>query len=332
MALTTYTYSIQNDFPNHKISSDKLTSEINTSNISSVLLHINTEGDICEIFFLDSLSQQDETALNNLVAAHDGIFIPVNIMEVKLLDEYRDTSGKLRVHQTSRKLGTRICWTGSGDSPSNTDDVGNGEPITFHHSIGDSLSYSKYIDLNIANNETWIHEGYLTWKGAELDTITFELVPRTVSGTVSTGTNYNLYGGYLVVPAIPGTGTFNLTSDITSPNGGLVFIPNTDLGEHPTNAFWNADWNSTTKRYENISAAPTGNGRYNMFTVEVVFARFLNKIPLLENGFIAINSSDTDQLGNGMRLKLTTVTDTATVGDHEWSLASILCLHRAKSV
>jgi hypothetical protein len=156
------------------------------------------------------------------------------------------------------------------------------------------------------------------------------MVPRTVSGTVdATGSsNYNLYGGYLVVPAA-GDGYWNLQSDITQSTGGLVYIPNNDLNEPPT-AFWNADWNSSTGEFENITAAPTGNGRYNMFSTEIIFAHFVRKMPLIGLGFLPLNSSDTDQLGHGMRLKMIADTNTS-VEDHDWTVACLMCLHRAKT-
>ena len=240
----------------------------------------------------------------------------------------KDRSGKTRVHQTSRKLGTRIYWTGEGDDTTNPTAIGGGTKTSYTHSIGQEEPNISYIDFNIAENETWLHEGYLTWKGAELDTISLELVPRITPTTVSSGTNYNLYDGYLIIPAA-GDGTVQIVSDITTHSGGLVYMPDDDLGNPPT-AFWNAEWDTTTKKYINITPAPNADGRYNMFAVEVGFAKFINNIPMLSDGFIALNSSDTDQLGQGMRLKMTCDTNN-TVADHDWSIASIICLHRAKS-
>ncbi|HLD90948.1 MAG TPA: hypothetical protein VI911_08050 [Patescibacteria group bacterium] len=249
---------------------------------------------------------------------------------VSIVDEYRDLSGKLRVHQTSRKLGTAIYWTGEGDDTTNPRLVGGGTPIVVNHIVGDPDPDPIYVDFNIVENETWLHEGYITWKDALLDTITLEVVPRVTTTTVGTNTNYNLYGGYLIVPAA-GNGTVAITSDITTHTGGLVYVPDDDQHNAPV-AFWDATWNTVTKRYENITPAPYGNGRYNMFTVEVTLARFINKVPLLSNGFIALNSSDTDQVGSGMRLKVTADTNMAISGDHNWSMASILCMHRARSI
>jgi hypothetical protein len=217
-----------------------------------------------------------------------------------------------------------------GDDPSDVTKVGGGAMMAHVHKIGDTGPMTKYIDFNEVENETWLHEGYLTWKSAELDTLSLQLVPRvaTVSGVV--GGDKALYGGYMVVPTPPGFGNIEVTSDLTHPNGGLVKMPNNDLNEPPT-AFWDADYNSTTKLYENIVPNYTGQGRYNIFSYEIILAEFIRQIPLLNNGFIPLNSSDTDQLGHGMRLKIVADTNND-VADHDWSVACIMCLHRDSSV
>lgn len=242
-----------------------------------------------------------------------------------------DRSGKTRVHQTSRKLGTRVMWTGVGDDPTDLSKAGGGTAFDVQHALGEADPESVYIDFNIVENETWLHEGYITWRNCEMDTLSLEMCPRvTACHTDSTATtNYNLYGGYMIIPAA-GDGTLVLDADITDPNAGLIYMPDNDLSEPPT-AFWNADYNSTTKLYENITAAPTGNGRYNMFSIEVTFARFVNTMPLLGNGFLALNSSDTDQMGHGMRLKMVASTN-GNVDDHTWGVACLMCLHRNSSV
>ena len=220
----------------------------------------------------------------------------------------------------------RICWSGVGDDPSVVTKVGGGTPYIVEHSLGETSPEISYIDYNVVENETWLHEGYVTWKDCNIDTISIDLVPRVTATKIGVNTNYKLYGGYLIIPA-SGNGTVDLDTDITHPNNGMVLIPNNDLGIAPL-AFWNAEYNVATKRYENITPAPYGDGRYNMFAVEVSLAKFLHKMPLLGNGFIALNSSDTDQIGHGMRLKLTAVTNSP---DHEWKVACLMCLHRKKS-
>jgi len=255
-------------------------------------------------------------------------------MNTHLFDEFRDRSGKLRVHQTSRKLGMRIMWTGVGDDPEDPSAVGGGQTFTFGHNptvSGMAADYNvKYIDFNCVENETWLHEGYITWKDAQFNTLTLEMVPRVTAVTPSASGNYDLYGGYLVVPAMPGEGSVNIASDITTHSGGLIYMPNNDLDEPPT-AFWDAEWDTDTQRYTDISPAPYGTGRYNMFAVEIVFARFMNNINLLGSGFIAMNSSDTDQFGHGMRLKMIAETNTHS-GEHAWYLGCTMCLHRDRSL
>jgi hypothetical protein len=267
--------------------------------------------------------------IEDLTPAKGAKYCLGRFFDVDLADEYRDRSGKLRVHQTSRKLGLRVCWTGVGDNPADPHSVGGGSPLTVYHIIGGTASYSRCIDLNCVNNETWLHEGYITWKDAEFDTLSLSLIPRVTSVEAASGTNYNLYGGYLVIPAAPGTGTINITSDITTHSGGLVYMPDDDLGTAPL-AYWDADWNTSTKQYENITPAYAANGRYNMFAAEITLAKFVREIPLLSSGFIALNSSDTDEVGHGMRLKMTSVTNPS-VPDHDWSVACILCVHRERS-
>lgn len=240
-----------------------------------------------------------------------------------------DVSDKPRVQQTSRKLGLRTMWSGIGDNPADLHSVGEGTQMTITHIVGEPDPEDTYIDYNIVENETWLHEGYITWKDCNMDTLTLEMISRATATQAGTNTNYNLYGGSIIIPAA-GNGVIDITADITNPNNGLIFMPNNDLGEPPT-AFWNADYNSTTKLYENMTPAPSGNGRYNMFTQEYIFARFVNKMPLLSSGFLPLNSSDTDEMGHGMRLKIITKTNPL-IADHDWSIACLMCLHRDRSI
>jgi len=73
----TYNYSISGDFPNAKVNTSILTTEILQSSISSAALeHINTLGDDCDILFDGTLDAGDITTLDGLVAAHQGDAVP----------------------------------------------------------------------------------------------------------------------------------------------------------------------------------------------------------------------------------------------------------------
>lgn len=76
MAATKYTYSIQNDFPNQKVSTDRLLSEIRASAIVTAIDYINTSGDDCDVWFKAELSTGDKTILDGLIAAHTGEALP----------------------------------------------------------------------------------------------------------------------------------------------------------------------------------------------------------------------------------------------------------------
>jgi len=328
---TEYDYSISGDFLNGAVDPSKLQYEILVSDIKIALESINTKEaeDICLIYFKDTLSSSDKVSLLAIVNNHDGAPIPPPATPVTISNELRDASGKIRFHQTSRKMGTHICWTGEGDDCSDPTIVGHGTSISIDYKIDMDEPLIKYIDFNIIENETHLHEGYITWKECRLDKITLDMVPRVVQGSADAGTNFDLYGP-LVIPAPPGAGTFNLQSDITQPNGGLVQIPDGDTGK-PMPCFWDAEWNVETKVFENITPNPSGMGNYNLFGMEVVFSRFARNLPLLGTGFIALNSSDTDEIGHGMRLKMYADTNVETQQDHNWQVACILCMHRAKT-
>jgi hypothetical protein len=331
MAATKYEFSIASAFPTGKVEASALTQEIQASTITIMLDRIDTHDGICDVWFKSILPSPEETVLNYLVAEHQGIPL-VSFDQVEVVNSVKlfstNIRNKIETHESSRIPGTYTYYTGAGDNPNNIMDVGNGAMFILHHRNGDPTTQYLYIDFNVVENETWIHEGYMIWSGAAFDTITFEIVPRITSVTPASNTYYNLYGGYLVVPAA-GDGTIQVTSDITTHSGGLVEIPIDYDGNHIAPAFWNADWNTTTKLFENISAAPLGNGKYNMFTVEVPLNRFVNKIPVLGDGFEMMQSADADKFGSGMRFRAKLETS---MPDHYWNVGCILTMHRARSV
>jgi len=76
--MATYNFSILNDFPNGKVSIDRLTGELAASitGIVPALSHINTVNDVCSVFYMASLSESEESALNAVVASHSGVPLP----------------------------------------------------------------------------------------------------------------------------------------------------------------------------------------------------------------------------------------------------------------
>lgn len=240
----------------------------------------------------------------------------------------RDISHKLRVHVTPRKIGLTTYYTSVGDDVSDISVGGNGSIDTnrlfIHHEVGDATTQSVYLDLNIAENETWIYEGYLQCKGALGDMVTLELVSIPTAYSSGTDTNYNIVSG-LIIPAA-GDGTITLDNDMTDPRDGLIYIPSNDDGSRPSlPCYWDADYNATTHAFENIAPNYTGDGYYVMFAAEVSIARFVHKFTMVGDQGFRLDSYDTDRLGQGMRVKMTAHTVGA---DHEWWLTGGLTLFR----
>lgn len=231
---------------------------------------------------------------------------------------------RIIVHSTPRKIGTFTCFTGAGDDQADYSKVGgsSGAVLELHHEVGDSTSQSIYIDFNTIANETHAHAGHMMWKDALNDLVTLETVPKLTTVEASTSTNYNLYGGYLVVPAA-GDGTINVTDMV------LVEVPINEFGNRSGAGYWDADYNSTTKLFENVAPNLTGTGQFNMFTVEIALDRFINRMPLLGSGFMALDTYDASQMGHNMRLRITLETRGT---DHEWWWCGGLKPYRRKTV
>lgn len=249
----------------------------------------------------------------------------------------RDSTGKLRTQETSRPLGCDTYFTGGGDDLTNASKVGGGSRFIIDHTIGGDNPNVVYLDFNIAPNDTWVHEGYFGCADAVLDYFNAEVIPIVTAKQAGINTDYSVYGGYLIVPAATpgmgegaGQGTCDVTADLTAHRGGLVYVPNSDEGHQPgynghTSAFWNADWNASTKVFENITPATDGKGRYNLFSVAVTLKRFVNQWNLLGDMFLMMQSADTARLGHGMRFKFLAYTYGV---DHAWQMIGNLTMHR----
>lgn len=231
---------------------------------------------------------------------------------------------KLFVHETSRPLGTYTTFASFGDDQSDVHLVGGGEPMKITHNIGDPLMQQITIDFNCVENKTFVHEGYIMWDDADFDTICFSVVPKTTAYTPGTNTFFNLYNGYLVVPAA-GDGMINVAPQ----DMNLVYIPYSidDPTKRAGLAFWNADYNTETHQFENITPAPMGDGAYNMFGAEITLER-IAQVLLLRNGFLKLQTADIAELGHGMRIRFGLMTNEP---DHKWKAAIILTLNREHS-
>lgn len=231
---------------------------------------------------------------------------------------------KIFVQETSRPIGTGTFFTSEGDNMSSATKVGGGQAMKVVHNIGDELIQHIYMDWNFKENLTYIHEGYIMWQGADFDRLSLGIVPTVTTYTSGTNTNYNLVNGYLIIPAagngVITPGTINLVECPISRDSGVR-----DPG------YWDADYSTSTHTFSNIRASSPGAGQYNIFAAEISLGCFVNKWLLLESGFLMLQSSDSQQLAHGLRLKLSAYTNTDDgTPDHDWKVAAALTLHRKK--
>ena len=216
-------------------------------------------------------------------------------------------------------------FTSSDDDHTDPHAVGgtsNINDLYWEHEVSGDNPETIYIDFNSVYNPTWIRQGDIAWANAAFDMLSFSLVPKTTTYSSGSNTNYDLYGGYLVIPAA-GDG------EITVADNDRVLIQNTpnEFGDMPA-GYWDADWNTSTKAFENIAPNYTGTGEYNMFGVEVVLHKFMNRRRLIGTGRKDCMTEDVAQLGHGLRMKVEAHTHGT---DHAWSGCATLMLYRQKT-
>lgn len=315
---TKYTYSISGDFPYQKVDLNRLTQEIGSSSIIIALDYVNTDVDDCDIWFMSTLSSTDQTSLGTVVSVHDGEPLPDTPIPTTGPD------GKLMVYESSRPIGTKIYFTSEGDNNDNNYQVGGGQEIVVNHVVNDSTSQVIYMDFNTIENKSYLHEGYIMWSGCSGDCLTLELLPSVTPYTGGSNTMFNLYGGYLITPA---GGDGNINVDTTS----MVLIervPSFDTGEYESSAYWDADYNTTTHEFSNIQPNYSGEGKYNMFGYDVILNRFVNRIVLVGQGWLQLQTAESERIPHNIRMKMTAHTK---YPDHDWSCSVILVLHRKKT-
>ena len=208
---------------------------------------------------------------------------------------------------------TTFTFANTGDDSSSAAETGT---------VSGNKKKVLYVDLNSIDNETHIYSGLINWTGAKLDSMTFEIEPQVTDSSAGTSTNYNLYGGFLIVPA-SGDGTLTVDSgDIR-----LVQCVENEYGTRPA-GYWDADFNTSTEEFENITPNALGTGEFNMFALPVTLARFINKAALLGDWGCDLGGYDITQLGHGGRCKITLQTRG---DDHEWYWCANMRLYRKKT-
>jgi len=289
---------------------------------------------------------------NNNITLNDGLEDLSSIEAIRFITgsttklqgtTYHD--GRLSFHTTPRQSGLMTCFMGKSDSQEDETKVGGSNNYIYVNHIAIENDYTGmtpefsftprgsivgldyylmdpiYFKYNTIVNKTTIHDAIISWVNCIHPVmISVEVVPEVTTYETTTGTNYNLYEGYLIIPAEPGTGTIN-PLDIL-----LIESPLNQSGVRKT-SYWNADFNIETKQFENITPAYAGDGVYNMFVVEVSFQEFVCEWPLLGSHTMKLFTSDSEPIGHNMMFKFSFYT----CGNHDWQFTCAMHMFREKT-
>ena len=278
-------------------------------------------------------------------AADQADFEAVYIQPADAEPPTRETNyeGKVYVHQSPTPVGATTYFTSTADDPSDPHAVGGGSRLLMRHIAGEG-DIPLDVHINAANNKTWLQSGYAIWEGAQWDYMDMGVYAYGSTTQAGSNTLYNTLND----PGHPWHGKLILSAagdgalDVTAPK--LVgFYPNPDEAASQPR-YWNATWNPATKQYDDIAAAPGGDGEFNMFTEEMKLFCFINHI--IVNGTNSapwlLLTHDTQRLGDGVFIRFTPVTNiedggTTTappgaISDHDWSVGVTLVLHREKTL
>ena len=279
MAATKYTYSIATDFPNHKENSARLISEISGSAIVAAPDHIDTEGDVCDIWMKAALSEGDETLLDGLVAAHSGEPLTPGIETVRL-DGPETSDGKPIFLSCMFPGGVFLYPTGAGDHVANQT-RGNGPAFKVECALTQEYTVEwQFID--------WVYlgGGGVKWRDGEDGDWLSMTISAPASVVVPNGTNTgncNLVDpgvgqAILIVPA-NGNGAYDVDLDSAVP------VPSSTEDEEsvstPTGFY---EWSNPDTGKGVISVGTPEASNYNLFAVAIDMARFANRLQLVDAG------------------------------------------------
>ena len=322
MAQTTYSYS-------KLVNPDRLAQEIhNSTSITIALASISTVGEMVYITMRDALPSEQETALATLVSNHVNTPLPgQEIIQAEIVEDpiLKTTDKRYIVKPNVRPIGTTGYFTARDDDTSNPEDVGSGNNyIKLNHEIGDPLEVTITQRFNVEGNRSWIHEGYMTHHGAQFDRFCFYISTVPTPFTEASNTNFMKMDDYGII--VPAAGNGNVTIDTENLTTLVSVVPKTDTGLCST-AYWNATFNSTTGKYENLTPAPTGNGKYNIFFTEVVLKRYINSICLIGDNHPLFATSDPSELASNLKCNYRFTT---TAPDHAWQASVFISMFREK--
>lgn len=299
MAATKYTFSIQADFPNHAVATDRLQQEIAASAIVTALDHVDTVGDACDVWFKAALDAGDEAALDALVAVHSGEPLPGEPAQVVLTSlsgaPVDIANNRMLVVPFPADFGANLWLTGCGDDVANGV-RGGGPALAFTFAdVQRSTPETQSVEVQFLE-QVQLHDGSLFVSNpggwAVGDEWSFGAVlPATVVTPNGGGTgNCNLVplpAGNLIVPAA-GDGAYDvdLATAVPVPGAG---------------GFWDYDYVTDVLA---VSSAPGAAGFHLLDTEQVAYVQRRVPVPFNPTGEFNFDAYDAQRIAVRWKLRL----------------------------
>jgi len=266
--LTKYTYFVSQDFLNKQVNKNELTTEINKSAIVTKLNRIDVIGNICEIWFVNSLSLTDNNILSALIASHVGI---ESVQTVEVKEETVPTGGyfKVGMFEINAPRNTTTTQEFSFDYPVN---IITARLITSSEHSGDYLTWQVRPDTIVGTlihdhvaETTWTVRNYvvnnLVWYQAPNTTHgrIYKCIRNTVSNEAPSNSVYwtkqntVLHVSNTVTANVKIGFNINLTDGLNINNVGDVIAIDATAGTITVNGAPQHNYNDTSPTYVRIS-------------------------------------------------------------------------------
>ena len=278
MSATKYTYSISTDFPNHKVNSAALIFEISSSAIVTAPDHVDTEGDVCDIWMKAALSEGDETLLDAVVAAHMGASL--ESCAHFALSSPSTADGTPVFLPCAFPSGIFLYVSSAGDDITNQV-RGAGALLVFKSETEeDIVKYAQFMDPAYEADAIVQYSG-ADHNGTNSDYLTIEVI-APASVVVANGTNTGNCNvvNHVIVPAA-GDGAYDINLETAA-----IPVPAKDAEDKP-NGYW--DYAFTFIGKGAITPNVGGTGGYHLLDVEQTLLRHGNKCVLLGAGNICVS-------------------------------------------
>lgn len=290
------------------VSIDRLTREVQHSPIIIALDHMDFTSPNLDIYFRDTLSETDETILNELVAAHSGLPLPDNTPFPVTTTNPKTPDGRDYIATNRIGPGFTLYPTGAGDNIANGT-YGNGPDVL--------LTMAAPTQVFQMLNNWYVVGGHTVWEGANLDDYFngWIVAPATTGITANGGGtgNHDKYaipgtGGtaHMMIPNLNNTGAYDLNLA-----GTLTNCP-TILSATPVPSAGGGGWYDFNSDTNVLTVNPSHNGNFNLYDFPINLFKLATRIRGTATNGGQIHLEATDVVGklifNSWQLKVTFTT------------------------